>query len=203
MGRVKSLERNVYSKDGKFRRRKKENILVPVSNTDGYLAVKLCTNGTTKTICIHILVAMAFVDNPNNLPEVNHIDTNRKNNIASNLEWCSHIDNIKHSVKMGHYKRYGERNSNYKGTKLKNFYKLNPDKKKLLARPGKQNGMATPIFIININTGFIMEFSYIRECALFFINNNVTQKSKNYIANCIKKHIVNKTPYLGYMYYYL
>lgn len=45
---------------------------------------------------IHRLVALAFLDNPNNLPFVNHIDNNPENNHVSNLEWCSHEYNLNH-----------------------------------------------------------------------------------------------------------
>lgn len=53
---------------------------------------------------VHRVVANAFIDNPDNLPEVNHIDTNRQNNCVDNLEWTSHIDNVKHSTSLGNYK---------------------------------------------------------------------------------------------------
>lgn len=46
---------------------------------------------------------MTFIDNPDNLPEVNHKDFDRLNNFVSNLEWCNHYDNIKHSRDAGSY----------------------------------------------------------------------------------------------------
>lgn len=60
----------------------------------GYRSVKL--NG--KNYNIHRLVALAFIDNPNNLPQVNHIDERKDNNDISNLEWVSIEDNIRHSI---------------------------------------------------------------------------------------------------------
>lgn len=50
---------------------------------------------------VHRLVAMAFIPNPNNLPEVNHKDFNRYNNHISNLEWTTHQGNIQHSANHG------------------------------------------------------------------------------------------------------
>lgn len=55
----------------------------------------------TKTALIHRLVAQSFLPNPNNKPQVNHIDGNKKNNNASNLEWSTNIENINHARKTG------------------------------------------------------------------------------------------------------
>ena len=65
--------------------------------TDGYLQIRLHYNKKQKTYGVHRLVAIAFIPNPNNLPEVNHIDKNRQNNNISNLEWLTHADNTRHS----------------------------------------------------------------------------------------------------------
>lgn len=66
-------------------------------NRDFYRAVNLYNNGTYKTLNIHRLVAQAFIPNPNNLPIVNHIDENKVNNNAENLEWCTVKHNNDHS----------------------------------------------------------------------------------------------------------
>lgn len=56
---------------------------------DGYIQVYLTAkNGKTKIEKIHRLVALAFLDNPNNYPQVNHKDKNKQNNCVDNLEWC-------------------------------------------------------------------------------------------------------------------
>ena len=62
--------------------------LKPKHRRDGYLHVGLYRNGKMKNKLIHRLVLEAFVENPNNLPEVNHKDENPSNNELSNLEWC-------------------------------------------------------------------------------------------------------------------
>ncbi len=60
----------------------------------GYYYVSLKLNGEQKIVAVHRLVAQAFIPNPDNLPEVNHIDEDKKNNHFSNLEWCTHDYNI-------------------------------------------------------------------------------------------------------------
>lgn len=59
-----------------------------VPDKDGYLTVCLKKDGKTYCKKIHRLVAIAFIDNPSSLPQINHIDENRKNNFVENLEWC-------------------------------------------------------------------------------------------------------------------
>lgn len=61
---------------------------------NNYYNVHLCKNGKTRYYLIHRLVANAFIDNPDNLNEINHKDENPANNCADNLEWCNHIYNI-------------------------------------------------------------------------------------------------------------
>ena len=56
---------------------------------DGYLSVALSVNGKQKRYQVHRLVAMAFLNNANKYPEVNHKDENKTNNNVNNLEWCS------------------------------------------------------------------------------------------------------------------
>ena len=99
MGRVRSIPHEIVTQWGKYLTKGK--ILTPrVSNT-GYLRVHLSiTRKTSKTISVHRLVAEAFIDNPFNLPEVNHIDGNKENNSVSNLEWCTGEYNRKHAKLM-------------------------------------------------------------------------------------------------------
>ena len=65
-----------------------------------YLSVRLLSNGMEADYAVHRLVAMAFIPNPNNLPQVNHINGIRNDNRADNLEWCDNSYNVWHSYNV-------------------------------------------------------------------------------------------------------
>lgn len=88
MGRVRSLDR----KDAQGRRLK-GRVLADRHNNRGYHLVCLCRDGDIKYRLIHRLVASTFLDNHDNLPQVNHKDENKENNAVSNLEWCTALYN--------------------------------------------------------------------------------------------------------------
>ena len=68
---------------------------------DRYRTVVLTVNYISKCISVHRLVAIAYIDNPGNKPQVNHIDGDKLNNHASNLEWCTNKENSAHAFKLG------------------------------------------------------------------------------------------------------
>ena len=68
---------------------------------NGYVLVTLRFKGGKKSIVAHRLVAEAFIPNPDNLPFVNHIDGNKCNNYASNLEWVTAKENMAHASRTG------------------------------------------------------------------------------------------------------
>lgn len=102
----KRIEGTTYevSKTGKVRNAKTKKLLKPFVNHNKYLRVTLHIDGRQKKYMVHVLVAKAFIDNPNNLSDVNHKDNNRKNNHVKNLEWVSHSDNIKQVWLTGGFK---------------------------------------------------------------------------------------------------
>ena len=85
------------------------NYIMKQQIQQGYHHVTLQINKKPKRFRVHRLVAEAFVPNPDNLPYVNHLDGNRANNIASNLEWTTPAGNTQHAVRTGLMKPTRER----------------------------------------------------------------------------------------------
>ena len=85
LGRVKSFYRG-------------ENVLSERLGASGYYHMELCKNGKCKIRGTHRLVAEAFIDNPLNYPQVNHIDEDPSNNKLENLEWVSRKQNMQHGT---------------------------------------------------------------------------------------------------------
>lgn len=90
-GRVKRLAYTDICMGGI--RNHKEKFLKPQLDKDGYLVVGLHKDGKTYMKKIHRLVAEAFIENPNNLPQVNHKDEDKANPVVENLEWCDNSYN--------------------------------------------------------------------------------------------------------------
>ena len=150
LGRVKSLN---YNRTGK------EGILEGVDYGYGYLYVNLYKYGKGKQCMIHRLVAMAFIPNPDNLPEVNHKNEDKTDNRVENLEWCSRLYNI----------NYGTRNKKI-SEKLKGKKHSEEHIKKL----------SKPVFSVNKESGLIMWWESIREAE------RCTGINKGNITRCCK-----------------
>ena len=76
-------------------------LLAGTINESGYRYANLRKMNQTKCLRWHRIVAKAFLPNPNNLPEINHIDGNKLNNCVSNLEWCTRKQNMVHAKENG------------------------------------------------------------------------------------------------------
>lgn len=90
------FEKYVIFDDGRIWSRSRHHFMNQSLNTDGYPSAMF--NRKTKTT--HRLIAIAFVQNPISLKEVNHIDGNKKNNHHKNLEWCTRGYNLRHCYKL-------------------------------------------------------------------------------------------------------
>lgn len=108
LGRVKSLGRYVKKRYGLMW--KKGKVLSAAKDNKGYLVVVLCDNTKRQTFKVHRLVAMVFLENRNNKPQINHIDGNKQNNSVFNLEWCTQPENMTHAWNTGLQKRTHKKN---------------------------------------------------------------------------------------------
>lgn len=95
-GRVKSLERKTQHRGRLITI--KERLLKQSLDTKGYLMAHLYKNGIDNTLKVHRLVAEAFIDNPDNLPQVNHKSEDKTLNSVENLEWCDTKYNINYGT---------------------------------------------------------------------------------------------------------
>lgn len=93
-GQVYSIGQNRY---------RRPRVLKAWRNGTGYLKVSLYKDGRAYKKYIHRLVAEAFIPNPEDKPNVNHLDCDLYNNSASNLEWCTQSENILYAVKLGRH----------------------------------------------------------------------------------------------------
>ena len=85
----------------------KRNIILKLPIKRGYYQIRLSKNGKKKGFQVHRLVAFAFLQNPNQYPQINHKDENKLNNKLENLEWCSVLYNNKYGTRL---KRVSESN---------------------------------------------------------------------------------------------
>lgn len=106
MGRIKSLDRVVIDKRG-FEKRIHERIMKQ-EVCHSYFTVHFRKNCTDKRFFVHRLVASCFLDDYKQDLEVNHIDGNKLNNVIENLEIVTKIENIRHAIRTGLLKQYGE-----------------------------------------------------------------------------------------------
>lgn len=96
---IEGFENYEVSNLGKVRNIKSGRILKPQPHKDGYLTHLLYENNKQKRLYLHRIIATAFIDNPDEKPQVNHIDENKTNNDLSNLEWCTKRENIAHGTR--------------------------------------------------------------------------------------------------------
>ncbi len=119
----------------------KGKYLTPSYRKNGYIQYNLYNKGKMYTFLAHRLIAIKFIPNPNNLPEVNHKDGDKSNNLVSNLEWVSRETNIQHGF----------------GMKLIRPAWLN--------KFGKDNPKSKPVIQLSHDNNIVNEFESAREAA--------------------------------------
>lgn len=100
-GIIKSIFRKVKSSRWIPVRRVDEKILKPRYDKNGYLRVGLNSEGRQKMHPVHRLVGLTFIPNPENKPQINHINGVKDDNRVENLEWCTASENSIHAFKLG------------------------------------------------------------------------------------------------------
>ena len=178
LGRVKSLERKSWNGYKWFI--KKERILKPRPLKAGYLKVSLSKDGIVKDFLIHRLVAIAFIPNPNNLPEVNHKDENKGNNWYCNLEWCDGKYNINYGTAI-------ERSKNNKPN-------MSGENNPMYGKSGKYSPNSKKIVQLTLDNEFIRVWDSISEAVRELGFNSST------IAKCCRG-IKHKHKGFKWMYY--
>lgn len=96
---IKEFEHYTISPDGKVNNGRKS--LKTFDNQGGYRCLKLTNSKGKKHFTLHRLVALHFIPNPENKPEVNHIDGDKSNNCVNNLEWVTSSENKQHALATG------------------------------------------------------------------------------------------------------
>ena len=128
-GRVRSVDRYVKSKSESYWLRKGK-MLSPAKDKNGYLKVNLSCNGKNNIIRVHRLVAQVFIENPDNLPEINHKDEDKTNNSVDNLEWCDRKYNNNYGTKIERQKNTNIQNGFWTGLSKEEYMKkYNQDRK--------------------------------------------------------------------------
>lgn len=117
MGRVKSLARWVSQKMGS-KKLFEGRVLKQCLNSDGYPIVLFCNNGRKKTMTVHRLVAIAFIENPENKREVNHKKGIKTDNRVTELEWATPKENSTHSWRIGLNRMTNEKKEKISNSKL-------------------------------------------------------------------------------------
>ena len=97
--KIEEFPKYEVSNLGRVRNKNTGKILKPRKSNSGYFYVSFYKDGKEHNRFIHRLVAKTFISNPNNYPEVNHINEDKEDNCIDNLEWCTRIYNVNYGTR--------------------------------------------------------------------------------------------------------
>jgi len=132
-GRIRSLKRYCFTINGTCKipfKRKAGGRVLKQNPSRGYMRITLSKKGNTKGYTTHRLIAITFIKNPKNKPEINHKNGIKTDNEVGNLEWVTSSENQMHSVRVLK-KQIGENhpNSKFKNCQIKEIVKLHSELK--------------------------------------------------------------------------
>lgn len=119
--KIEGYDNYSISNLGQVRNDKTKIIRKLCVNPQGYYKINLSKNYVSKTISIHRLVGEAFIPNPENLPQIHHIDGNRLNNNVNNLMWVSNVENCQstnRNTNNGCLHKYKKKDIDYYSAKI-------------------------------------------------------------------------------------
>lgn len=108
LGRVRSVDHYANISNGN-KRFVKGRILKQWKNCNGYMCIKIWNKDKRKSFVVHRLVAIAFIENPHRLPDINHKDEVKQNNVVANLEWCNHSYNALYGSCQDRLRKYKQK----------------------------------------------------------------------------------------------
>lgn len=167
-------------------------------NQDGYPVVSVQDGKRYRSISVHILVANAWVENPLNKPEVNHMDFDRSNPWAYNLEWVTHQENVAYSRQANRWPSvFGKNNPNYGNDALHLRYQNDKEfAKKKQGRPGGRNGKAKACKLFHATDGLIGSFEFQRDAVNCLIGRGVVKETAN--KESVIHYLKREQGYKGY-----
>ena len=179
-GRVRSLDRMCWNGNSWFL--KKGRLLKLLKDSNGYFYVNLSKDGVNKHASVHRLVALAFIPNLNNLPQVNHKDENKENNRIDNLEWCTHEYNQNYGTKKERTSKKMKGAKRSEEAKVKYRETMKDRGHPMLGRTGKDNPTSKEVMQFSLEGELLQIWGSINE-----VERNTDFKCSNISISCRKK----------------